>query len=538
MFSKVFYKILSLIQYNSKWNAAFIIFLIVLYNYGYVTEYRILVFSLIILWICLYKIIYKKVKNTDFSYNENLLYIILWIDFIKMCIISALIFISIKINKLIFFYKHNKIIKNAILIFENLTINPLKIILYKFYYILNIWNETPILELFFKRIYGSLLGILIFSNIIGYVWYLLNYSWLNVYIILVLLNFVDGIVKSGLISHFTFYKYLEWVTYLNLNKDLFKIIELRSDVSILVLYIQKVLQKSNLGIKKNKIKSFAFLIYLYFYKSFKNVRIIKFKNYVKQYQFNQLKISTNNNFKTFFDNFFFNIATLLENYFELLGQIEYVKIKLKKDDQFKATFSDKELIQIKELEKFLLLVIKILLYYLWDFENFNKNEYDFSSLIIDIDFELFHLEYNWDFSTRTKYIKNTKKEIFSINDQFNSFFYDQFFLYANLLSIYNIPAVSIDFENYSHIENYVEVFFNNITILNEKFTIYYKMFDDIDWGRVNDDDLTIRDEILENLNKYKHNFIEEWKISKNYTVEESNLKRLKELNEYIITKLK
>jgi hypothetical protein len=161
-----------------------------------------------------------------------------------------------------------------------------------------------------------------------------------------------------------------------------------------------------------------------------------------------------------------------------LAQIEYVKIKLKKDDQFKATFSAKELNQIKELKIFILLVIKMLLYYLWDFENFNKNEYDFTSLIIDTDFELFHLEYNWDFSTRTKYIKNSNKEIFSINDQFNKSFYEQFFLYANLLSIYKMTTISIDFENYNHIENYVEIFFNNLTLFNTKFEEYYKL--DID----------------------------------------------------------
>ncbi len=531
----MFYKILSLIQYNSKWNLIFIILLIVLYYYGYVTESRILIFSLIILLICLYKIIYKKVKNTDFLYNENLLYIILWVDYLKLSAINVLIFISIKIYALKAFSKNNKIIKKAILIFENLTINPFKILLYKFYYVLNIWNETSILEIFFKRIYGSLLGILIFSNIIGYVWYLLNYSWLNLYILLIVFNSVDEIVKSGLISKYKIFTYLEWVTYLNFNKDLFKIIELRSDVSILVLYIQKSLQKSNLGIKKNKIKNFAFLIYLYFYKSFKNVKIIKLKTSVKQYKFNQFKISTNNNFKTFFDNFFLYIVTSLENYFELLAQIEYVKIKLKKDDQFKATFSAKELNQIKELKIFILLVIKMLLYYLWDFENFNKNEYDFTSLIIDTDFELFHLEYNWDFSTRTKYIKNSNKEIFSINDQFNKSFYEQFFLYANLLSIYKMTTISIDFENYNHIENYVEIFFNNLTLFNTKFEEYYKL--DIDWERANDEDLTIRDEVLANLNKYKDLFMEEWKISKNLPLDKVNFKRLKELNDYINSNL-
>ena len=51
-----------LIQYNLnnyKWNLIFIIIWIGLYNYGYITENRILVFLIIILIICIYKIIYK-----------------------------------------------------------------------------------------------------------------------------------------------------------------------------------------------------------------------------------------------------------------------------------------------------------------------------------------------------------------------------------------------------------------------------------------------------------------------------------------------
>ena len=525
--------ILTLIQYryNNKWNLLFIAILIILYNYGFVTEYRILIFSIIILWICLYKILLKKIKELDILYNESLLYVILWIDYCKLIWLNMLIFFSIEIYELNFFYKNNKIIKNGILMFENVTINPLKILLYKFYYVLNIWNDTPILEIFFKRIYGSLLGILIFSNIIGYIWYLLNYSWLKVYIILIVINLVDEIVKKQKFKDYKVYKYLEYITFLNLNKDLFKIIELRSNASILVVYIQKSFKKSNLGIKKNKIKTFAFNMYLYFYFKFENVRIIKLKNNLKEYKFNRLRINRNNNFKTYFDYFYFDVVTLLEDYLQLLSQLEYVKIKLKKDTDFKATISDAELIKIKELENFILLVIKLLLYYLWDFEYINKSEYDFKSLIIDTDFELFHLEYNWDFSTRIRYDEFSKQEIFSIHGKDNKEFYAQFYLYANLLSILHIPTVSIDFENYSHIEDYVEVFLSNINIFNYQFEKHYKM--EIDWLRANEVDLTIKDEILDKLNEYKKTFIEEWKISKNLSVEQNNLQRLKELNDYI-----
>lgn len=51
-------------------------------------------------------------------------------------------------------------------------------------------------------------------------------------------------------------------------------------------------------------------------------------------------------------------------------------------------------------------------------------------LIIDTDFELFHLEYNWDFSTLTRYDEFSKKNLQGKN---NKEFYEQFYLYANLL---------------------------------------------------------------------------------------------------------
>jgi hypothetical protein len=72
-------------------------------------------------------------------------------------------------------------------------------------------------------------------------------------------------------------------------------------------------------------------------------------------------------------------------------------------------------------------------------------------------------------------------------------------------------------------------------LFNTKFEEYYKL--DIDWERANDEDLTIRDEVLANLNKYKDLFMEEWKISKNLPLDKVNFKRLKELNDYINSNL-
>ena len=534
MIQQIFNLYSKLIQYNNKNLLLFIVVLIVLYNYGYITEGRIIIFSVIIIWICLYKIICRKIKESEVVYNENLLYILLWIDYLKLFIINALIVMSIKTYELKMTYKNKKIINKLILIFENLTINPLLMILNKFYNVLYIWKTTPIFEIFFKRIYGSLLGILIFSNIIGYLWYLMNYSVLNVYILVIVLNCIDEIVKSGKYSEYKIIRHLEFVNYFNLNKDLLQIIEYRSNTSLFSLYIQKILKKSNFDNVKIKIKKFAFIIHLYFKQSLDDVNIIQFNKTLKQNKLNQLKI--NKNFETLFDFFYFDIVTLLEDYLILLSQIEYVKIKIKKDKKFKGSFSNYELYRLDDLDNYSLLVVKMLLYYLWDFENINKDKYDFSNLMIDESCGVFNLEYIWDLSTRYS------KEVKAFEIQKNYFFYEQFYLYANFVSIVDVnncnkkQTASIDFGYYKKIEDYATKFLNNLIIVNNKFKRFYGI--ELDVERANEMDESIEQEVLNRLKEYKLNFIEEWKVSKRQTVEEANLQRLRNLNEYVELKLK
>lgn len=38
-----------------------------------------------------------------------------------------------------------------------------------------------------------------------------------------------------------------------------------------------------------------------------------------------------------------------------------------------------------------------------------------------------------------------------------------------MLSVYYVTTVSIDFENYNYIEKYVEIFFSNLKMFNDKF---------------------------------------------------------------------
>jgi len=515
------YKIINLIQNNYKLNLLFVLIWILLYNYGYITENRIIIFLFVIFCICLYKICSKKIQEINFIYRANLLYIFLWIDYFKLFLINILIFMSIKIYELKFSYKNNLIINLLILMFENIFINPVKMILYKIYNVLYIWKITSIIEIFFKRIYGSILGILIFSNVIGYLCYLMNYSVLNVYILLILINCIDEILKS---DKWRDYKIKEYFYFINLNKDIFKIIKLRSETSLLSLYIQKLLNISNVSYNDNKIKNFAFIINIFYFTKFK---IVDHLNQIKQFKLY--------NHSFIFIPFYDNIVSCLNNYFRLLATLEYILIKIKSDSNILILkkFTKKDILQLND---FMLLIIKLLLYYLWDFENLGKDldKFSFSNLKISKISTIYELEYTADKELLYKVhaINNIVLKFFDIQE--NRYFYEQFYLYEKIVSSYDLnnnivmPTVILNFENYKNIEHNAIKLLDKLLIINSIYEI------DIEFFRANELDNNIEQEIFEKLNEYKISFIEEWQNSKSLDIELANYKRLEDLKSFII----
>jgi hypothetical protein len=151
---------------------------------------------------------------------------------------------------------------------------------------------------------------------------LLNYSFINLYILLVILNIIDELVKSGKINK-----------YLNFNKDLYQIIEYRNTSSIFSLYIQNVFKnaKNNnkISYKVGKIKKFAFMIDLYFYNMFNGITIDSFTNHYSLYKhvFYKLRPNSYNNFITLFDPFYIRLNILLNDFIIVLSKIEYIKSK-------------------------------------------------------------------------------------------------------------------------------------------------------------------------------------------------------------------
>jgi hypothetical protein len=305
--------------------------------------------------------------------------------------------------------------------------------------------------------------------------------------VLLVINAIDEISKTGKYDKYSIFYYIK---YLKLNKDLIQLVEQRSLSSILSLYIQKALKSANIGYHRNKIKSFAFTIHLYFYFNFDStIRVISLKVKFKQDKFDRLRqhyyrVNALHLFYT-------ETSIVLNSYIRELIELEYLKIQQKNE------LTNLDLKKIKDLEEFIFLVIKMLLYYLWDFENINKldNNFNFDSLHIDDTLTILsnHDYYDNDkVKTIIKFININKIHFFHIHR--NKEFYEQFYLYANLLNIYYKIGM-VDFENYNNIENYVEIFLYNLSVLK----LYKQELPDN----------LIEQLILKRLNEYKKLFIEE-----------------------------
>jgi hypothetical protein len=170
---------------------------------------------------------------------------------------------------------------------------------------------------------------------------------------LLLINVIDEISKTEKYNEYSLFYYIK---YLKLNKDLIQLVEQRNLSSVLSLYIQKALKNINIGYNKNKIKSFAFIIHLYFYPKLNLFRVISLEKSLEQVKFNRLR--QDYNFVNSLHWFYAVTSMSLNNYIMELIQLEKLKI------QQYSKLTNLDLKKIEDLENFIFLVIKMLLYYL------------------------------------------------------------------------------------------------------------------------------------------------------------------------------
>ena len=236
-----------------------------------------------------------------------------------------------------------------------------------------------------------------------------------------------------------------------------------------------------------------------------------------------------------YQEFYIDIVTNLNQYLNLLSQLEYLKFKNRLNFIFKdinsknieELFDDNiKFKQLWNLEDFVFLIIKMLLGYLGSFEGTYKNK-----LFIETNLQMQILKYKFC-DTISIQINNFKEEIkgdnsytsiFDIQHKNNKKFYDKFYLYVNLLPIYfnklKYINKTLDFEDYTHIKKYANIFLNNIQIISEIDGF------EIDWAPTKDAEVFVQNVIKLKLNNYRQVFLKE---------ENSNLRLMRTDNEYYI----
>ena len=99
--------------------------------------------------------------------NINILILLIYIDRMKLWIIHIIIYLYIWLFDILEWTNENKKIKGMIQIFKSIIINPILLIIYKFYYLLYIWMSTPLKIILVNRIYGIIFSVLIFMPLLN-----------------------------------------------------------------------------------------------------------------------------------------------------------------------------------------------------------------------------------------------------------------------------------------------------------------------------------------------------------------------------------
>ena len=190
-------KLDKLIPHDYRYIGIVTIWCILLFD-GKITVKRLIVFFIIIIIIYIYKWLYINIWKINNYININQM-ILLKIYKYKNPLILILIKMEIKIFYIIYNLKKKSInpwlVKLIYNILYNITgINGLKIVLYKFYNILEHWISNKMYELIFQRMFGMILSIMIFTNVIQAILKILNAIYPSyiiwIYIFLVIIPYI------------------------------------------------------------------------------------------------------------------------------------------------------------------------------------------------------------------------------------------------------------------------------------------------------------------------------------------------------------
>lgn len=312
----------------------FWVFLLII---GYINETRLIKFCIVLLIISIYKILHKNINNWYNYFRLNLKKeTLIKIYKYKNPLLLILIIMELKLSNIIYNitkkniqYIYKKIIYNILYYFTGF--NGLKIIICKYYVILNDWKNANIYEIIFKRMYGMILSVLIFTNIIQLILLILKAISTNIfiwiYLILVIISYIMEIPNIRNIEYFRKESNFIWLILIK-DKNAILINAKNQDIQILMGILGL-----NLSIGY----------------------ILNYGNYLKY-----LMVSYDDKFN--YNKLSYSYCYEIQN---ILFETEYI---FTKNAKLKKVIKNQKDIALINYCEYQILLYKIILFYIWDVE--------------------------------------------------------------------------------------------------------------------------------------------------------------------------
>lgn len=477
-FLNIVYKILKMEYWPYRYYILLYILFLTTFTMDMITFTRIIRFLIICVILLIYKNVYNYMDKKVVDFDIKYIHYLMWINILQNPILYLIwkwdLYIYIKIEKVITTYMKNRFLKIFFIsCFFNITI-PIKILYIKFYKTIDVINKLTFKEFMFNRIYGFMLGILIFSNIMQYI-YQITGGFFNCIIYLYMIIYIFNIIyiffiyfRSKLKKDFRLLKINKIISKILIYKiykdyiDIFNIIEInnvyenKQKVSILGNYIKNCVMNLN----ENKIIYLDNIIYKIpeqwrIWISF-NVLLNKIKFTYISYKDAKTKakiMSTKMqnildllNYKIMFNNKYFYYATYFSaiDSFNFMGLIKafetvlyykYYVIKkgVKNEYDINNSYNIIDINEYEYIYKMYLLILKNILFYIWTYEYFileDKNKLTKLYVIEDINLEFGYHIYPKDKDNYNPYdtFKPMIGEVDIIyrlkNNKFDNFNYD------------------------------------------------------------------------------------------------------------------
>jgi hypothetical protein len=226
-------------------------------------------------------------------------------------------------------------------------------------------------------------------------------------------------------------------------------------------------------------------------------------------------------FKLIFNEFNSGLGNCLEDFVEIVyARMKYIELGL-------------DFNEISKLEKYFILLIKVLLFYFLDLNR----------LLLDIDQikSIFKVEYMmnipiFEYDILSIFLNFNKLNDLISDEDLNHYknFYEQTYLYSNVRNLYIFKSRGMNCKNYPYMYKYMDILFTNLDIL--------KAQKDIDYAADCVRSETAASVLTAELNKSLEGWYKEWEVNL-YQLNKDNFykineQRLKVLNDFILDVIK